>query len=441
MKYRRQDWVNDMSILKKFLCLALVLFPSPVLAQASGLSSSSQPQSYDNRMYQRPATVRQVTGRSFLPGNYSATTTMMTRSWQRAYVPVSSIEIAIPNWYVDTTTGGEIGFGGVLTATASVEYPKGTFTRITFNNGAASGTTANFTTLWSDLTPLGFTIPANAYFRIAIYMANPVGLANMNYAYASDRGRGDEFAYNGADHTMDATVQGSGTTSAYYPAAVMAQSDRTVWVSLGDSLTAGINETVTDPSGGRGFVGRALAKLGPYLNYGVPGDYAQWFVSSHARRIELIQAAGATAAFDLYGSNDIYNGRTSAQLVADRASIRGYLPNINVYDGTVTPRTSSTDGWKTAANQTISNSTNNTQRTTFNNAVRAGLTGSPGFVDIADAVETSTTDEFGPVQDGGVLIPRLLRKADGSSPDGVHLGTEGYRSLETLVNGLLAISN
>jgi lysophospholipase L1-like esterase len=410
------------------------------VARGLAVRAAAQVPTPDPRLVQRPATVRQVAGRSYLPGNYSATTSMMTRSWQRAYVPVSAIKIAIPNWYVNTTTGGEVGFGGVLTATASVEYPKGTFTRITFGGGQTSGTTADFTTLWSDLTPLGFTIPANAYFRIAIYMANPVGLANMNYAFASDRGRGDEFAYNGADHTMDATVQGSGTTSAYYPAAVLAMSDRPVWFVIGDSLAAGINETITDPSGGRGFVGRALAKLGPYLNYGVPGDYAQWFVAGHARRLELLQAAGVTAGFDLYGSNDIYNGRTSAQLTADRATIRGYLPSINIYDGTVTPRTASNDNWKTAANQTISNTTTNTQRVTFNTGVRAGLAGSPGYVDIAGGVETSTSDEFGPVQDGGVLIPRLLRKADGTAPDGVHLGTEGYRSLEPLVSGLLAVA-
>jgi lysophospholipase L1-like esterase len=394
----------------------------------------------DPRINVRPASLRQVTNRCFLPGNYSATLAMFGRSWQMSYVPVTALKIAIPNWYVNTTTGGETGFGGTLTATASVEYPKGTLTRITFNNGGTSGTTADFTTLWSDLTQLGFTIPAFTPFRLAIDMSNPVGLANHNYAFACDRGRGDEFAYNGADNTMNTTVAGAGTTSAYYPAAVLALSDRNVWAVIGDSLSAGINETITDPCGGRGFAGRALAKFGPHLNYGVPGDYAQWFVAGHARRLELIQAAGVTSMLNLYGSNDIYNGRTSAQLIADRATIRGYLPGVNVYDGTVTPRTSSTDGWKTAANQTISNTTTNTQRTTFNAAVRAGLSGSPGFVDIAAHVETSTTDEFGPVLDGGVLIPRLLRKADGTAPDGVHLGTEGYRSLEPLFSSLLAVT-
>jgi lysophospholipase L1-like esterase len=428
------------------LLLAFGLIVNPAwgavdtIARGLALQATTQAPSADARITQRPATVRQVTGRSYLPGNYSATTSMMTRSWQRAYVPVSAIKIAIPNWYVNTTTGGEVGFGGVLTATASVEYPKGTFTRITFGGGQSSGTAPDFTTLWSDLTPLGFTIPANAYFRIAIYMANPVGLANMNYAFASDRGRGDEFAYNATDHTMDATVMGSGTTSAYYPAAVLAMSDRTVWFVIGDSLSAGINETITDPSGGRGLVGRGLAIFGPYLNYGVPGDFAQWYVASHARRTELLQAAGVTAGFDLYGSNDLYNGRTSAQLVADHASIRGYLPAVNIYDGTIPPRTSSTDGYKTAANQAISNTTLNTQRVTFNTGLRAGLAGSPGYVDIAGGVETSTSDEFGPVQDGGVLIPRLLRRADGTAPDGVHLGSEGYRSLTPLVEGLLSVA-
>lgn len=393
----------------------------------------------DARLISLPASVRQVGNRCFLPGNYSATLTMMARTWQMSYVPLTAIKIAIPNWYVDTATGGEIGFGGTLTATASVEYPAGTFTRITFNNGGNSGTTATLTTLFSDLTPLGFTIPAFAKFRIAIYMSNPTGLANHNYAFACDRGRGDEFAYNGSDQTMTSTVQGSGTTSSYYPAAVMGLSDRNVWCCIGDSLTAGINETITDPSGGRGFAGRALIKVGPHLNYGVPGDYAQWFVAGHARRVELIQQAGVTSMLNLYGSNDIYNGRTSAQLLADKATIRGYFPGINVFDCTVTPRTTSTDSWKTAANQTISNTTTNTQRTTFNNAVRAGVSGSPGYVDIADRVETSTTNEFGPVQDGGVFIANMLQKADASSPDGVHLGTYGYTTLEPLVTSLLSV--
>lgn len=393
---------------------------------------------HDRRMQVETRSVRQVTNRCFLPSTWSNSYfTSMWRCWQISHVPLSAIQVAIANWYVNTTTGLETGNGAPMTLTLSVEYPRGTFTRITWN-GAATGTIPDAQTGFSDMTKLPFEIPAFAWFRINGWLSCSAGLSNMNYAFACDRGRGDEFAFSGSDQTMTSVVQGSGTTSSYYPAAVLGMSDRPVWLAIGDSLTAGINETVTDPSGGRGFAGRALAKFGPHLNYGIPGDYMQFFVSSHANRVALAQRCGVTSVLNLYGSNDVFNGRTSAQMLADRASVRSYFPGISVFDNTITPRSTSTDGFKTAANQTSStNTAANTQRLTHNAAVRAWLPGSPGYVDTALYAETAPTNEYGPIQDGGVLIPGLLQCASGVSPDGVHLGSLGYMAMEAPFNALI----
>jgi hypothetical protein len=230
---------------------------------------------------------------------------------------------------------------------------------------------------------------------------------------------------------MNSTVAGSNTISGMLPLYILGMSDLGVWGQVGDSILSPLGETdgFLDPSGGRGILGRAIAELCPQMNYGVPGDLAQYFVASHSKRIAGLVRGGVTRAIDEYGINDFNAGRTSAQLLTDKASIRGYIPTVPWFECTTMPKTSGT--WATAAGQTIWDATKNTQRVTHNNALRANIPGVEGIVDLAQLVETTTSDEVGPVKDGGVFI-------GGLTIDGTHPNTRAVLLQKPIVQGLLA---
>lgn len=122
---------------------------------------------------------------------------------------------------------------------------------------------------------------------------------------------------------------------------------------MGDSIVAGVGDLLADPSGGRGLLGRPLAELGPHLDHGVPGDRAAWYAVGSGRRRATMATGGVTSVMLQLGVNDVTAGRSAAQLAADRGAIRALFPGVNVFDTTLTPTTSSADGWGTAAGQTI----------------------------------------------------------------------------------------
>jgi hypothetical protein len=334
-----------------------------------------------------PATIRQVTNRTAIPTIISGSNTIINgRSWQSAYVPVTALSVCVPNWYVASSTSGvETTTGGAVTAHIVVEYPRGTFVDLTWN-GATAGSVPAMTTQCTDLTALGFTIPAYVKFRVNYYLDWSGGAGKAVYdswSNACDRANGDEFTIGTvlADNTKNDTVLGAAPANCWHPIAVMALSDKSVLLLTGDSIVAGVNDMLGDPSGGRGLLGRAAAYLGPQLNYGVPGDRANWYAtgSNGTLRTAAAKTAGATSVLLELGVNDFFAAsRTADNVITDRATIRTLLttaiPGIRVYDTTVTPETNSTDGWNTTANQTTINVSANNYRAQFNDFMR-GLVG------------------------------------------------------------------
>ena len=64
---------------------------------------------------------------------------LMTRSPHYSRTDITSLQIVIPNWYVNpSSTHAEIGSGADATVTASIEYPENTFTQILFSGTAAT---------------------------------------------------------------------------------------------------------------------------------------------------------------------------------------------------------------------------------------------------------------------------------------------------------------
>lgn len=379
------------------------------------------------------ATLRHVAARSGLPMQISGSNTQAGfRTWNVNYTQVRWMRIYFANFYASSAVSGvETPAGADMTLRCAVEYPRGKFTSIT-------------TTVIPDggigYVDISVSIPAFAIYRICGDINYPAAgrVVSSGWANNCDRGNGDEYQVgpSGYGHITDGTVLGSGGSGGIYPLAVLAYSKIPVWSAIGDSITAGVNDTISCASGGRGLFGRALSRIGPHLNMGLPGDRATWFTTNSVRRMEIMRIAGVSRAVLALGVNDFANSRTSANVLADRTSIRALAPSWTWIDATVTPSTTSTDNWQTAANQTVTSAGVNTQRTTFNDALRSGtamLSGSSGTIDLASMVETSTTNERGPILNGGVWIPGMV-----GYTDGVHPSSTGVEQIDPYVHRALS---
>lgn len=365
--------------------------------------------------------LRQVTSRCWLSNVKSGSgVTSSWRSGQMSYVRLEAIKVGIWNGFNGSTSSQvETGTGSTMDVNLSVEYPPGNFQRLTWNNGQTTGTIADNAMGYTDIVTLNTPIPAFARFRInGYFVTNGAGrVPSLNITNSADRAAwGDEYQVStGVDRTMDSTVLGSGSVSSVHPQVVLGYSNIPVGIGIGDSQMLGTQDKYMDPLGQRGLC-RALAQFGPCVNIGVGGDQANLFLVSNTIRREIASVSRASFGLLNYGINDITNGRSSAQLTADRASIRALFPTIPLHGTTVSPKSTSSDTFKTAANQTTH--ANNSVRLTFNGTLRGGIIG-PGSIDIAGLVETDTGNERLLVQDGGVWMP-------GMTDDGTHFTSPGY---------------
>lgn len=351
-----------------------------------------------------PLTLRNVGNHTHIYNDASnGYTSANSRNWEISPVPICFVQIPFWNGYVDQTTGNETGSGGPATVAYTLEYPPGTFQVIKWG-GANTGTIADNAIALTDLTGLNTCVPGGRSYWLWMYEANPVKMIAMTYANQTDTSRGEAFQFNGGNTPGTITNTGS---NAYMlrPPMILSYSNLPEVMAVGDSIPAGVNDTVADATGGQGFFGRPILHQGVhFLNMGAGGDRAQWFVSSHAKRNALIALAGVTHGIVDYGANDLNSGRTSTQLLADIETIRGYY-TFPLWNTTVTPLTNTTNNWQTAGGQTVANAGNNTQRVAFNTAYRNGIATSPGLIDIAAYMETSPTNETGTTLNGGVWRP------------------------------------
>jgi hypothetical protein len=119
-----------------------------------------------------------------------------------------------------------------------------------------------------------------------------------------------------------------------------------------------------------------------YINAGVGGDFIQRKVIAGNYAVRSQLAAYTTCTVSQGGHNDLYIGiRTAAQLATDLQTFYA-LPGIvgkPIVQTTIPPKTTSTDGWITVANQTANAS--RPAAITFNNTERAGV---PNVSAVAD---------------------------------------------------------
>ncbi|MEH3045537.1 SGNH/GDSL hydrolase family protein [Sphingomonas adhaesiva] len=378
-------------------------------------------------------------------GSYNETGATVTRL--RAY---------FVNWMA-TATSEQDGYNSI-TVRAAVEYPAGTFTPLAFGGTAAVAIPASGTASLaeSDEAVLATPIPAGALYWVRTWVSVASG-GRWPQAYlimaSGASGLGDAVDFNtGVDRTQSGTITNataSATRRGYGPVAVKATGfDGTpvarAFAAVGDSIIMGANDA-SDPAavghGNAGYFAKAAAGRYPVLNLGISGTAAMYNLpAAFTRRAALLAKVGVTHVFCDWGINDVSGGRSAAQIQADISTIaRGFknaVPGVVVTWTTLTPRTTSTDGFRTAGAQSVHTNSgfvggSSSPRATVNAALRAGnIVGVDRVFEAADAVEVNAANV--PTRDGGLWISGN----GGAGATSQHLTTTGATSDVATGDGL-----
>jgi hypothetical protein len=348
------------------------------------------------------------TGLSFAVSTPSLSTAYMSRTFHYARQSLTSLQVVIPNFYVNPGVG-ETAIGAAATVTASIEYPAGTFTQVKFS-GSTSGTIANGSYIVSD--PVAVTIPNGAFFYTRIYFSNPDGIPytyyNANQTEDYNLGEATTFGTSVTDQTMGGTVASTLETILVYPAAIIAPSQQPAICLVGDSRTMGYGDVANDVTGDIGTLARYVGPNWAYINMGIYGDTVATAVSgSWTNRVAL--SAYCTHIIDAYGVNDLSGGTSAATVAADRGLLEAKFSTSKIiYGTTIEPETTSTDDWETTTNQTVSSW--HAAELSFNATVRSGLGSERNYIDISRMLDPT---------DSGKL-PVITGTPYGCVVDGIH---------------------
>lgn len=232
----------------------------------------------------------------------------------------------------------------------------GTFWPVTFN-GSREVLVAPGATVTSDRVDV--TIPIGGYYvrsrvRTTTGPSVPVYINNM----LGVQGEGVAFDIDAADGvgTSGFTVGYAG--GAFGPSAMLGAVISSVSPSyvgiIGSSSPEGYLDVAEAPFYDYGYLARALSTGGvPYYNTAKGGDTLATFIASPAARINQIIVAGATHLIMLEGANDITNNTSYAGV----QSLLFQAWNIAASYGqqliapTFTPRSNSSDNWRTLSGQ------------------------------------------------------------------------------------------
>jgi peptidoglycan hydrolase-like protein with peptidoglycan-binding domain len=358
-----------------------------------------------------------VATRGYIAVGDSSDKSLMSRTFHYARTNITSLQLVLPNWWINGSASAEQLIGGPATTTASIEYPAGTFTQVTFG-GSATGTIPAGGTLVSD--PVSVSIPNGAEFWVRIFLENSHGIVTTGQG---DPNFGDAMTASTsivADQTMGGTVASTTGSSIYMPAAIIGTTTEPSVFIVGDSRTYGNDDQSDDASGDAGEEARAIGPNFAYVNAGASGlrtdyliDFMEADAPSDANMYKL--ASYASDIVNETGIVDVILGSTTAQIEGNLQTLwNSFPPGIPVYQTTMPPWTTSTDGWTTLANQTPNS--DDAARIATNDLIRTTPSHLAGYFEVANVVESS--------RDSG------LWKVLGYTTDGVHETTAANVDIE-----------
>ncbi|MCI5078744.1 hypothetical protein [Oricola sp.] len=363
--------------------------------------------------------VGQVMGQCHIPFQVTTDTYFNSQSVHYAMDSGSRLKIGIPNWYVNIGSGETNGPGNVTYSAALLDASETVLGQFKFS-GSATAVAAPGAVLETDWLSVNYTAGTRYLIRIwgngasgVIYLQpqsrNPSTNRRTNF---DDGNRWESSASALADKTLGGTI--SNVFSIYNeftPIYIVGDTRRSSVLMVGDSLmhrgAANLGDYYDGTSPNVGYAERALGELGvAYINLGVPAETAQQFIASHTIRAAM--KSYVSHVWCGYGFNDISNGRTSAQLLADLATIYGYFPDNRIVQAIMPYRSSG--AW------TLADGSDQTVPTVF----------TPGNVvgTVNAAVEASSVDGVTDYRSAAFDLTTHKWLADGTvgkyTPDGIH---------------------
>lgn len=312
----------------------------------------------------------------------------LAQTWHYARDDLDAVKLLTANWYVNgSNNNSETDSAGTGTITAAFSKDLSAFAQVKWS-GSASGSMASGATLESDWVP--FSLRAGDKFYLREWRNNASGILYINNY--TDPAGGDLFKFGAsvADQTMGGDFTSTGTTFGYLPLAILGMTKKGSIVLLGDSRWQAISATGSLDNvrfGSGGYKGEAERTFGPYMaftNLAMPGDRLDLFLASCAKRVDLLKY-GSDIPMN-WGINDVVNGVTQAQIRDRLNSVLAQVPaGKRCWLSTIAPRTTSSDNWATAGNQTAH--ANEQVRKDVNTERRAGVVGFAGTFDMAAQVE------------------------------------------------------
>lgn len=265
----------------------------------------------------------------------------------------------------------------------------------------------------------GVSIPKGAQFGVRTYVTVntgwtfPLGMTTAGTTLTEKGEKGAAATYT--DHTLTLSASGgvaNGLVTCYSPLAIqngIEDSAISLYI-LGDSIPFGTGEVTTATTLSNGVKVVNYSNAGWVFRSIMGGDLEEDIVPfmSHAKasaRADLVRAGlmqrlhvaqFATHAIIALGINDLINSRSPANTWADLLEIGYMLKRLGliVHICNLTPYTSSTDGYRTIANQ--STQAIEANRLELNALIEAAAESDPfsGLIDVAGAVTDAATGKW-----------------------------------------------
>ena len=237
------------------------------------------------------------------------------------------------------------------------------------------------------------------------------------------KGEGTIAGTAGADLTLTGSITAN-RTYGVAPYTVLGDAGgKPTLVGIGDSIMQGQSDSINAADSPTstlawGYARRfAWANHVPFMNLGVIGDTAFAWARSSGRKYALRRSLASDGAVAIvnFGVNDLSQGRTVAQIKDDLLVVWQSLARlgVRVHQTTITPMTA-TDGVTPLATEPL--------RVELNGWIRTAPSPLAGYLDIADAAETS--------RNSGVW-------KQGFATDGIHPQLAGHAALAAAISATI----
>lgn len=314
-----------------------------------------------------------VGDRNMRPGSALTDSGGTYRTVQVARVSVSALQLTFGNWYVNADpTGDTIGANNYTINKCYLEHG-GALTQVLFPGAATSYTLTPGENVHATVTK---TIAAGDTYYIRSYVTPAASGSYPRLSMGSVDYPG-EVSRKGADHANEIGITNlTDFGDVFGPIAItgtVTSGTQNGVAVLGDSIAYGIGDDFST-SGHLGFLYRALLGNRSFLIVPLSGESAARFLTNGTRRATYVGPAAKYLICE-YGVNDLQGGANlataKASLIQVWTEARSRAPAVRTLQTTITPKSSSTDGWATVGNQTT-DGTVEAVRPALNAWIRAG---------------------------------------------------------------------